>query len=212
MIHRLRTALVASVAVSALGLLAAIVPSAQASVLSLLPGSCGQQAESQVFARWGDENEYTLVKGGDFEAGTPGWQLSRDAAVVNGNETFYVHAATDSHSLSLPSGSSAISAASCTSIYHPTVRMFVRNQGAPSSHLLVQALYPGLLGGVDTTTIGELSGTSSWEPSPAMPLLLDNLLATVSLDQTVIAFRFTPTTGSGSWSIDDVYLDPYCRG
>ena len=53
-----------------------------------------------------------------------------------------------------------------------------------------------------------LQGTAAWQPSPVMTLLLSNLLATLSLDRTSIAFRFTPLDGSGAWSVDDVYLDP----
>jgi hypothetical protein len=78
--------------------------------------------------------------------------------------------------------------------------------------LRVQAVYPGLLGGTVTTTLGEITGTSTWEPSPAMPLLVCNLLATLSLNRTVIAFKFAPADSTGAWSIDDVYLDPYARG
>jgi len=44
-----------------------------------------------------------------------------------------------------------------------------------------------------------------------MPLLVSNLLATLSRDRTVIAFRFKPEDRSGAWSIDDVYLDPFHR-
>ena len=45
-----------------------------------------------------------------------------------------------------------------------------------------------------------------------MSLLVTNLLATLSLDQTVVAFRFVAADKTGAWSIDDVYLDPFCRG
>jgi hypothetical protein len=209
MIRRPRALLLAAVSTLAVGGLAA--PAAQASLLSILPGSCGNQAESQPFAPWGDFNSYTPVPGGNFEQGTSGWLLSH-AVITSGNESFHVGGARDSHSLSLPAGSSATSPASCTSIYHPTVRFFVRNTGSPYSRLTVQALYPGLLGGVQTSTLGNISGSSSWAPSSAMVLLVNNLLATVSLDQTAIAFRFTPADSTGAWSIDDVYLDPYCRG
>jgi hypothetical protein len=179
-------------------------------LLSILPGSCGNQPASQPFAQWGDYSSYTPVPGGTFEAGSVPWFLG-GAKVAPGNETYYV-SGPGSLSLSLPSGSSATSPLSCTSIYDPTVRLFVRNTGSPSSHLMVQALYPGLLGGLQASTIGALSGSSSWKPSPAMGLLVSNLLSTVSLGQTVIGFRFTPADSSGSWSIDDVYLDPFHRG
>jgi len=167
MIRGTRALPVASVTGLALGI--TIAPAAQADVFSLLPGSCGDQPESQPFAQFGDYSDYTLVPGGSFEA------------------------------------------VSCTSIYHPTVRLFLRNTGSVNSRLLVQALYPGLLGWVQTSTLGELSGTSSWQPSPALQLLGTNLMATLSLDQTAIGFRFTPADG-GSWSVDDVYLDPFARG
>ena len=68
MFHRTRAVLLA--ALSTLTLSAIAVPAADANVLSLLPGSCGNQPESQPFAQWGDANEYTPVAGGSFEAAT----------------------------------------------------------------------------------------------------------------------------------------------
>ena len=208
MVLRMRTALIAAASVFAL--VASFATSANASVLSLLPGSCGSQAESQVFASWGDSSQYTPVPGGSFETGGLPWVLTGGAAKAAGNESFNV-AGPGSTSLALPKGSSAESPFSCTSIYHPTMRFFVRNTGARTSHLIVQAVYPGLLFGVTTTTLGQITGSSTWAPSPAMSLLTSNLLATLSLNSTVIAFRFLPADSTGAWSIDDVYLDPYHR-
>jgi hypothetical protein len=208
MIRRIRAAFLAASSVLALASIAT--PAAHANLLSILPESCGNQPASQPFARFGDYNEYTPVPGGSFEAGSVPWALTGGAHVVTGNETYHVAGAGNSQSLALPAGSSATSPASCTSIYHPTVRLFVRNTGAASSRLIVQAIYPTLLG-VGTSTIGELSGSSSWQPSPAMSLLVTNLLATLSLNQTSIAFRFVPADRTGNWSIDDVYLDPFMR-
>jgi hypothetical protein len=203
---RISTALVA--AISSLGLSALAVPAAQANVLSILPGSCGNQAESKPFAQWGDTANYTLVSGGAFEAGSPPWTLSGGAAVGPGNESYYVHDSADQSSLSLPAGSSATSWGVCTSIYHPTARLFVKNSGSTSSRLKVEALYPGLLGGVRAAQLGSLSGTSAWKPTSTLPLTVTNVLATLSLDRTVIAYRFTPEDAIGKWSIDDVYVDP----
>jgi hypothetical protein len=90
--------------------------------------------------------------------------------------------------------------------------MFVQNTGNPTSHLAVYALYPGLLGIVQTAKIGSLTGTGSWEPTPQLPLLVSNLMATLSLDQTAIAFRLAPADSLGNWRVDDVYLDPFARG
>jgi hypothetical protein len=205
---RLHTRLAALAAFSVIGGGASV---AQANPLSLLL-PCPSESLSQPFAHWGDTSNYSLVPGGSFEAGTSAWTLTRGATVVSGNESYNVGGAGQSRSLSLPSGSSATSPYTCTSLSHPTARLLVRNTGKASSQLKVQALYPGLLGGTQTATIAVLKGSSSWAPTPAMTLLLDNLLATLSLDSTKIAFRFTPADATGSWQVDDAYLDPYGRG
>ena len=75
----------------------------------------------------------------------------------------------------------------------------------------MEELYPGLLGGVQAARLGELSGTSAWQPSPELQLTVTNLLATLSLSQTAVAYRFTPQGAGGQWRIDDVYLDPRMR-
>jgi hypothetical protein len=186
-------------------------PVAQANLLSILPGSCGNQVDSHPFVRWGDNNSYTLVPGGTFEAGGLPWALSSGANVAAGNESYYVNSSSDHNSLSLPSGSSATSLPVCTSIYHPTLRLFVDNTGSASSRLKVEALYPGLLGGVQVARLGDLGGTSTWQPSPELQLTVTNLLATLSLQQTVMAYRFTPEGTGGQWRIDDVYVDPRMR-
>ena len=206
MFLRMRAGLVA--AASVLVFLAVSSAPASANPLSLLFTGCAGQSESQVFAPWGDLAEYTPAPGGNFEPGGAAWALTGGAQVVSGNETFNV--AGGSHSLSLPAGSTATSPRQCTSISHPSVRFFVRNTGAPTSQLRVQALYPGLLGGTSVDSLGTITASSQWSPSPAnMSVLAANLLATLSLDSTTIAFRFIPVDSTGNWSIDDVYLDPY---
>ena len=202
---RVRAALFAA---TSLALFAAATPAAQANVLSILPGSCGNQVESQPFARWGDTANYVLVPGGAFEAGSPAWTLSGRAGVVAGNESYYVRNTADKRSLALPSGSSALSPAVCTSIYHPTLRLFVKNSGSASSRLKAEVLYPGPLGDVQVAKVGDLSGTSAWQPTPELPLTVTNVLATLSLGRTAIAYRFTPEDSLGKWSVDDVYVDP----
>jgi hypothetical protein len=209
MIRRTRAAFLTALSVLTVGAFAA--PAANAGLLSVLPGSCGNQPESQPFAQFGDFTEYTPVPGGSFETGSTPWALTGGAYVASGNETYYVGGASDSQSLSLPAGSSATSPYSCTNIWHFTARLFVRNTGSPSSRLNVYAIYPWLLGTAETK-IGTISGSSTWTPTAADQLFLNNLLATVTLTQTQVAFRFAPADNTGNWSIDDVYLDPFLRG
>ena len=204
---RLRAAVAAATATVAVGGLVA--PAANAGTLSLAPANCGPAPTSQPFRAFGDILSYTPVPGGSFEAGAPSWTLTGAAAVKPGNETFYVNAKTDSRSLSLPAGSSATSPSVCTGIDRPTIRFFARNTGSLLASLRVEALYPGLAGSVGVLQLGLVTG-SSWNPSQPLPVLA-SLVSTLPGGSTSLAFRFTPVGSAGSWSIDDVYVDPIAR-
>jgi hypothetical protein len=204
---RVRVALAAAASTVAVGALAA--PAAQANLLSLDPSACGTQPTSQPFRKWLDLSSYALVPGGSFEAGGAAWTLSGGAAVKAGNESFYVHGASDKSSLVLPPGSSATSPAVCASIYRPTLRFFARNTGSLLSSLRVDVLTTGLGGVVSVIPLGVVAG-SSWAPTLPLPILA-NLVSVLPGSSTSLAFRFTPVGTGGSWSIDDVYIDPYAR-
>jgi hypothetical protein len=200
----------AAAAAASTGLLAALAAApAQASLLSVDPNSCGEAPVSTPFAQFGDGASYVPVPGGSFESTDDAWTLSGGASVVDGNESFYANDSGDTSSLSLPPGSSATSPAMCTSIYRPTLRFFVRNQGSQWSNLKVDALYRGPLGNVGVLQLGLITG-SSWTPSMRMPILA-SLVSTLPGASTSVAFRFTPMGGNGAWSIDDVYVDPIGR-
>jgi hypothetical protein len=211
MFGRIRVTMVGAITVGAV--FAGIASSAHAGVLSLAPGSCGM-TESQPFAPWGDQAEYVPVPGGTFEPGSPSWFLSGGAKVVPGNETYDV-SGPGAYSLSLPAGSKVVSPPACTGIDHPNARMFVRNTGSPSSRLNVWASYPATLGLLPLFThvyLGQISGSSTWQPSSLIHMgLLLNTLGSLDLGETVVSFTFAPADSSGDWSIDDVYLDPACR-
>jgi hypothetical protein len=203
----LRAAVAAVASTAALASLA--VPSAQASLLSVDPASCGVAPVTKPFSGFGDNAAYTPVPGGSFESANAAWTLSGGASTVDGNESFYVNDKRDRRSLSLPPGSSATSPAMCTSLSRPTLRFFVRNKGSLLSSLKVEALYPGPLGKVGVLQLGLITA-SSWKPSIPMPILA-SLLSTLPDAHTSVAFRFTPLGGGGAWSIDDVYVDPMGR-
>jgi hypothetical protein len=167
---------------------------------------------SQPFLPWGDDDAYALAPGGNFESGTAGWTLSGGAQIVSGNESFHVGGADQSHSLSLPAGSSATSPPMCIGLLSSSMRLFTSNAGAPASKLRVQVVYGGgagaLLGAAGATLgvsdTGTLVSGSAWQPSPHIAMLggLAPLLT------SYVQFRFTPLDTAGSWRIDDVYLDP----
>jgi hypothetical protein len=191
------------------GLLAAlatvVTPKAQAGLIGTAPASgCAQS--SQVFARWGDLNNYLLVPGGSFESGAPAWTLSGGAAVKAGNETFYVGSKADSRSLSLPSGSTALSPTVCFGLGDWHSRFFVRNAGTGQGSLKVDVVTKSLVGGlVSILDGGTVSASGTWAPSPRIGLTLTNLCSLLGVK--AVAFRFRAV--GGAFQVDDVYLDPW---
>jgi hypothetical protein len=164
--------------------------------------TCPGQVTSQPFRPWLDAGNYVQGQNGALESST-GWTVSGGAKLVSGNEPWNVQNASDSHSLLLPSGSSATSPALCVTLLHPTLRFFAMNSGSATTTLRVEAL-TSVLGIKTALPIGFLTA-GSWQPTAPL-LFLDNLLSPVS---GTVQFRFTPVGASSGWRIDDVYVDPY---
>jgi hypothetical protein len=191
----------AALLVTALLALAALAGSAQA---------CSYSGAENVFGPWGDQRGYVLGPDGGFEAGGSGWQLNHGATVVEENESYYLNDAGDSKSLSLPSGSSAVSPPVCMEIGTPSFRLVARNSGAPSSQLRVEAVYK-LLGLVRTKTAATLRAGSTWAPTQSISTVLTLSTIVGTLIPSAIEIRFTPLDSSGQWQVDDVYIDPFRR-
>jgi hypothetical protein len=171
----------------------------------LLPGSgCNYAPAKAVFSQWWDTSLYTLIPNGSFESGATGWSLAGGAQVTSGNETFYANSATDSRSLSIPSGGSATTPPFCVSLTKPTLRFFVSNSGSSSSRLRVKVVFRSLLGILGILDGGTVAAGQAWQPSPTMLATLNAPLGTNS-----VQFTFTPMDGTGAWRIDDVYVDPW---
>jgi hypothetical protein len=173
-------------------------------------GACPSSVYEQPFTPWLDFANYVLAPNGGLESGAAGWSLDGGAAIVAENESFYVHGARDTRSLSLPAGSTATTSDMCVDARSPDLRFFVRNLGFPLSTLKVEVLYTDALGQPRALTVAVLAAGSTWQPT--LPLaFLANLAAPplVTDGTTSVAFRFTPQGSWSSWEIDDVYVDPF---
>jgi hypothetical protein len=197
--------------VGALAILAATSASqARAGNGSLL--GCGYEPEHP-FLPWLDPLPYTLLPGGDFESGAAGWKLTGGARVADGNEPFAVTSRSDSHSLLLPPGSSATSPTMCMGLVLPVVRFF-SSGGNALSVLRVEAVYTDASGRQRSLDLlpGALP-TRSWAPTlPSLQLLGAVNALTLNGLTSELALRFTPRGllfGSGTWRVDDVYVDPW---
>jgi hypothetical protein len=187
-----------------------ITKSASAGVLVESAADCSSQSLSQPFMPWADPAQYTLSPGGSFESGAPGWALS-GASVGSGNEPYYANEDDGSHSLSIASGGSALSAPICVGLEHPTVRFFAKRSGGGMmgglSTVAVSVVYENALGLLEELPIGLVAATSSWQPTAPMAVVA-NLLPLLPGERTAVAFRFS-AIGTASWSIDDVFVDPW---
>jgi hypothetical protein len=212
--RRFGIALCAALVATALTVPIASAKSAKSSglgdLLGLIVNANCNSSGSQVFAQWNDFASYFLAPNGGLESGSLGWSLSGGASVVNGNEPFY---ATGSHSLSLPSGSTATSGTTCIGKGDLYVRMFGADQGGTDHGLQVHVVWYGLLNKVlGITDFNTYAPGSAWSPtdklsssggSIAIPLL-------PILGSTSARVQLTPIGSGSRWLIDDLYIDPSC--
>jgi hypothetical protein len=173
--------------------------------------SCAvQPATSQPFLNWNDSSSYFLAPNGDME-GSPsaaGWNLSGGASPVLGSELFDVTGhSSDAYSLGLPAGSSATTPPICVTIQDPQLRFFVRNTGDPKAQLTIQAvLLDPSSGKAKTVDLGTVKGSGDWTLSN--PVLFKSAIQPGPDGTGLLAFSFSPKDNSGSWQIDDLYIDP----
>jgi hypothetical protein len=201
----------AAVALTATIALAAGAASANAGILVASAPNCDDQSLSKTFLPWWDIADYTALSGGDFEGAGGGWSMSGGAAIANGNESYDVGGSDDSHSLSLPAGASATSPAICVGLGHPTIRFFTKRQSGgwlSGASLRVDVLFETATGAVMSLPMGSVGNGGYWQATSPM-LIGANLLPLLPNETTPVAFRFTAQ--GASFSVDDVWVDPYFR-
>ena len=176
--------------------LLAIVPAADASCTS---------GAKQVFSQFGDLNYYSLLPNGGFESGKTSWTTTGTAAVVAGSEPFALSGKGTS-SLSLPTGTSATSSAFCIASDTPLARFVMRLGSGTTGSLRLDAVVGSLVLPLGTVT----SNSTSWAPSPQIKLWLTNFAFLAPSGEITIRLRATAT--SGSWQVDDFFLDPFKKG
>lgn len=185
------------------------VPAANAGLIGNLLSNC-PSGGTQVFAPWADAAYYMLAPNGSFELGSGGWSLSGGASIVNGNEPFLP---TGTHSLSLPSGSSATSPTVCLGTKQLYIRMFVKDLGGTDTGLRVRVLWYGLLNQLlGASDFAVFPSGGDWAPSDQVNSgggLLAPLPVVALLSSTSARIQITPLGSGSRWQVDDVYIDPY---
>jgi hypothetical protein len=169
---------------------------------------CPTQSAKQKFSKWGDSSSYFLVPGGSFEGapGQVGWTLS-GSTLTSGNEPFHLNSVSDDQSLLISGGGSATSPAFCVDSTMPSFRFFAR-QTAPGSDLKIQGVVQTPRGPF-ALTVADLPDGSL---SPWTPVQVNVATNRIPKGFSVAAAMRFVVPGSGSWQIDDVYVDPYRAG
>jgi hypothetical protein len=196
-----------ALAAACLGLLVAAAPAAA----NGKPQNPADQVSKPVFGALGDSADYFALTGGTFETDTADWSLT-GAQVVPGNEPFQVDGLGDSHSLSIAPGGVAVSPAVTINNTTPTWRFFADAADASSTatQLTVYAQWTNPnTGRTFRLPIARRSAKdhAKWAATPAL-LLGKYLPAGVNVD---VQFVFQAAANGGTWTIDDVFIDPYAR-
>lgn len=137
------------------------------------PASCKELPTTKAFQGVdGDDHDYSIAPGGDFESGTAGWTLTRGAKIVSGNETLGV--SRGSKSLQMPLGASALSPEFCVDRSHPHFRFAFKVDNAVLTGFLAHVVFRdagGKVTGVELVSSKAISLTpSAWQASPKSPL------------------------------------------
>ena len=157
--------------------------------------SCGFGAASQVFGQFGDNGYYALPSKGDLAD----WSLNNVG--ISGNHDPYSQA---QYSLTLAGNAQVTTATYCVGVSNNVVRLFLQDSGPSNADLKVNLLYEGTDGNVQNVTIAKLQGSSTWQPSIAIPLAISALASSYPGGLMPVAFQFQPEgLGNGqTWSLD----------
>lgn len=176
---------------------------ATSSAALISTGTCDNSTLSQPFAKWGDDNQYKLVPGGNFEGSLSGWTLSGGARVVTGGNPN----GSSAHSLYLPAGASVTTPFTCVNAAYPSFRLFARNESLLSA-VVPQVVYKLPLLGNVALPIGAVALSPNWNPT--LPLLTASVVTgLLNGGTTQVALKFTAVLGPSE--VDDIYVDPMMR-
>jgi len=185
--------------VVAAGLITALPGAAQACTLSSAP-------HSQLFAKFGDLNQYSLLPWSTFGNGASGWSLSN--ATVSGGGAGLLPG--DVRAIAIQPGGSATTPKMCVGFSTPTVRFMARQASGYMATMDAYVLWTDWSGQSHSTFVGWVYGTTTWQPT--FPILVSALPLWEAGGTLTIRLKLVPASGAGNWYVDDVFLDPYSRG
>jgi hypothetical protein len=198
---------------SAAGLFAALLLTVATPAMA--SAACPKTVTTQAFAAFGDNASYTLLEGGLFESGAPGWSLSN--AEVSGDNPEEQNHSYDrfgdgsrysrggrTHSLVIDRNGEAVSPPFCVSAEFPSFR-FLARQYHGYGGLDVSLRWTDSRGRSHETADATIQGSESWAITPVLEL------ASKLPAGTTPNVRLVFQPNDSDWAIADVYIDPYRR-
>lgn len=176
-----------------------------AAVPAIASAACPAAPTSKAFASVGDTAAYSLVQGGNFEAGAPGWSLDGSKIITDGVAPF-----AGRHVLAIKPKGRVVSPAFCVSSAYPTFRFMFRLL-AGGGKMNVGVRWTDATGATHEVLDDEISTNPSWSASPVMQLATVLPLAVPGSTLNTVQLVFTDTHPGLSYAIADVYVDPYSR-
>lgn len=167
--------------------------------------ACPTSASSQVFASLGDTAAYSLLQGGSFEAGAPGWSLAGSTVIVDNVAPF-----EGKRVLAIKPKGQVVSPTFCVSSEYPTFRFRYRLL-AGGGKMNVGVRWTDEAGETHEVLDAEIATEPSWTASPVMQLATVLPLPQPGSTLNTVQLVFTDTHPGLSYAIADVYLDPYRR-
>jgi hypothetical protein len=173
---------------------------------AMASATCPTTVATQAFASYGDTAAYTLLEGGLFESGAPGWSLRNAYVVPEGPGQTYVEGYQYSltHSLAISSNGEAVSPGFCVNSEYPSFRFLSHVRYGWRGAMDVSLRWTDSRGTHETVD-ATLEGGSNWTLSPVLQLASKLPAGTTPNVRLVFQPKY------GSWGIANVYIDPYRR-
>ena len=164
---------------------------------------CTARTTTKAFAAFGDTNEYFPIGGGTFETGNlSNLTLTGAVSVAGENEPWKVLGGSNSRSVALPAGAT-LQATFCVQVGEDSMRLFTKSPGNPGSGLTIKTTVSTAYGSASTLT-GMSTPSAAWSPTARIPL--KNVSGPDGKQYVTLLIT---NTGSGTWLVDDILVDPW---
>jgi hypothetical protein len=188
-----------AVTAALVGVLAAVVvPAASAQAVD----ECTTRTTTRAFASFGDTNDYFPIGGGTFETGNLSFfGLTGAPWIANENEPWRVLGSAHTRSVALPAGAT-LKATFCVQVGEDSMRLFTKAPGPYGSSLNIKTTIATAYGSAMASL--SLGGANAWTPSPRIPLT--NVSGPDGKQYVTLTIT---NTGTGTWLVDDILVDPW---